>query len=290
MHKLVTQLSYRPRITFQDTNIVGNVYFLTFFRWQAECRDRWLSEGHPELWNSIRTGQSQVIITNWATTFSDPVGATVGDDIEVTIEFDESENQYSAVANIARVAENGAQSIGTGRMQFVTASQFSRSPGDLPSGPCYEYSDNCSRVSHLDALELVAWQGKCRELFLADHAPNTLRLVAQRHLALQTSSASLELHRLPTHLDEVRLEMRLEGIKCGQIDVRFDYFSVSNGSAIHFATGRQRMSSKRYVGVGIAPCALPTDMLQALSRFTRSDRLLDKIASIIDFAEHGRLV
>jgi hypothetical protein len=44
------------------------------------------------------------------------------------------------------------------------------------------------------------------------------------------------------------------------------------------------MSSKSYVGLGIVPSPLPTDMLLALQSFTDSKRMLEKIDNIIEFA------
>ncbi|MCF7962860.1 MAG: hypothetical protein K9M08_19145 [Pirellula sp.] len=284
MQKTLTQTSYRPRITFQDTNVVGNVYFLTFFRWQAECRDLWLRENDPELWHSIRRGESPLIATHWSTRFDDPIGATIGDDVSVSMEFDENEHQYAASATIERITENGAETIGKGSMRFQTSSAYSHAHNESPSGPFYEFTIMCPRISVLNPLDLFAWQGKCRELFLEDHVPESLGRVANRQLALQTTSASVELHQTPPLLDEVRIEMRLDEIKCGQLGVRFDYFALSENEQVAFATGHQRMSSKRYVGSGIVPCPLPTDMLRALQSFTDSKRMLDKIENIIEFA------
>ena len=94
----------------------------------------------------------------------------------------------------------------------------------------------------------------------------------------------MELHQTPPFLDEVRIEMRLDEIKCGHLGVRFDYFALSENEQVAFATGHQRMSSKRYAGLGIVPCPLPTDMLLALQSFTDSKRMLDKVENILEFA------
>ena len=289
MQKTLTQTCYRPRITFQDTNVVGNVYFLTFFRWQAECRDLWLRENDPELWHSIRRGESPLIVTHWSTRFDDPVGATIGDDVSVSMEFDENEHQCSASATIERITENGAETIGKGSMRFQTSPAYCHAHNESPSGPFYEFTTTCPRISVLNPLDLFAWQGKCRELFLEDHVPESLGRVANRQLALQTTFASVELHQTPPLLDEVRIEMRLDEIKCGQLGVRFDYFALSENEQVAFATGHQRMSSKRYVGLGIVPCPLPTDMLLALQSFTDSKRMLDKIENILEFAREEDL-
>jgi enediyne biosynthesis thioesterase len=279
--KTCMQTSYRPRITFQDTNVVGNVYFLTFFRWQAECRDEWLREYRPDVWDAIRSGESPLILTQWSTRFDDPFGATVGDDIEVSMEFDETDGQGGASATIARLSDKGRENIGSGSMHFLAAHQLLSQQHEMPQGPCYEFTATCPRRSDVNPLDLLAWQGKCRELFLADHAPDALRRVANRQLALQTTSASLEI--LELLIDEVRVEMRLQDIKCGQMSVRFDYFAQSSEREIPFAKGNQRMSSKRCSDKGIVPCPLPDDILHALESFTDSELMLQKIGNILGF-------
>jgi len=277
--------TYRPRITFQDTNVVGNVYFLTFFRWQAECHDEWLREYHPDIWDAIRAGQSPLILTQWSTRFDDPFGATVGDDIQVTMENDETEGEVCASATITRLSEKGRETIASGSMRFMNAQQWFPRQQELPRGPCYEFTAKCSPRTGMKPLDFLAWQGKCRELFLADHAPGALRRVASRQLALQTTSASLEIHDLlPLFVDEVRVEMRLQDIKCGQMSVHFDYFAQADGREIRFATGSQRMSSKRCFEAGIVPCPLPDDILHALESFTSSRALLEKIGNILAFS------
>jgi enediyne biosynthesis thioesterase len=34
-------------VTFADTNLVGNVYFVNYLSWQGECRERFLAEHAP---------------------------------------------------------------------------------------------------------------------------------------------------------------------------------------------------------------------------------------------------
>jgi enediyne biosynthesis thioesterase len=50
--------SYRHRVSFEDTNLVGNVYFARFLSWQGRCRELFLLERAPrvlaELEGSLR--------------------------------------------------------------------------------------------------------------------------------------------------------------------------------------------------------------------------------------------
>lgn len=38
---------YRHRVSFEDTNLVGNVYFVRFLSWQGRCRELFLLEKAP---------------------------------------------------------------------------------------------------------------------------------------------------------------------------------------------------------------------------------------------------
>lgn len=43
-------------VTFADTNMVGNVYFATYFMWMGKCRDVVMAEHYPELKDHIKNG------------------------------------------------------------------------------------------------------------------------------------------------------------------------------------------------------------------------------------------
>jgi enediyne biosynthesis thioesterase len=39
----------RHRVGFEETNFVGNVYYVNYLRWQGHCRERFLIEEAPEV-------------------------------------------------------------------------------------------------------------------------------------------------------------------------------------------------------------------------------------------------
>lgn len=276
-----------PRITFQDTNVVGNVYFLTFFRWQAECRDYWLRSVQPELWQRVRSGEQQLLVTHWETRFEDAFGATIGDRVEVTTTTSEGIDEFiAATTEVLKQSDRGPTRIASGRMAITLRDDLTPPHNDHPTGPCYSYTASTVTALSCSALELLGWQGKCRELFLDEHAASTLNRVANRDLILQTTSASLDMLQLPREpIDQVRVEMRLETLKCGQMGVRFDYFAVvPHGQPIRFAKGSQKMSSKHQSGPAVVPCPFPAELLLALRQFTQSELLLGKIDDILCFS------
>ena len=47
------QFEYRHVVTFEDTNVVGNVYFTRYLSWQGTCRELFLREHAPEVFAQL---------------------------------------------------------------------------------------------------------------------------------------------------------------------------------------------------------------------------------------------
>lgn len=45
---------YRHTVGFEETNIVGNVYYVNYMRWQGRCREMFLKEHAPEVLEDLR--------------------------------------------------------------------------------------------------------------------------------------------------------------------------------------------------------------------------------------------
>jgi enediyne biosynthesis thioesterase len=295
-----------PRITFQDTNIVGNVYFLTFFRWQSECRDAWLRTAMPEVWAARRCGGARLLVSNWSNRFEDAFGATIGDPISVALRV-HSQDQSSVLLSMEVLKHDGPSKsrLASGIMKFRIESATAdaehehehehencASRIETQDGPSYALLLRTPIDHDLQAIDLVSWQGKCRELFLEDQTDSIERQVTQRELILQTTTASLDwTGPVPQRDQAVRVEMRLESLKCGQMGVSFNYAIDEPGelSGVSFAAGHQSMSSKHMVGTNLLPCPLPSELLQALREYTHSTRLIGKIEDILQFAEPTHL-
>ncbi|KOV86329.1 thioesterase family protein [Nocardia sp. NRRL S-836] len=48
--------TYRHVVTFDETNVVGNVYFAHYVRWQGHCRELFLAERAPGVVRAVRAG------------------------------------------------------------------------------------------------------------------------------------------------------------------------------------------------------------------------------------------
>ena len=47
---------YRHRVGFEETNLVGNVYYVNHLRWQGRCREMFLQENAPDVLEALRNG------------------------------------------------------------------------------------------------------------------------------------------------------------------------------------------------------------------------------------------
>jgi enediyne core biosynthesis thioesterase len=49
----VKTYDYEHVVTFDETNVVGNVYFANHLRWQGHCRERFLADHAPSVLTSL---------------------------------------------------------------------------------------------------------------------------------------------------------------------------------------------------------------------------------------------
>lgn len=47
---------YRFTTTFEETNLVGNIYFANYVLWQGKCREMFINEYCPDVVNDINNG------------------------------------------------------------------------------------------------------------------------------------------------------------------------------------------------------------------------------------------
>jgi enediyne biosynthesis thioesterase len=49
---------YRHRVSLEETNVIGNVYYTHYIRWQGQCREMFLRDNAPELIRQLGDGFS----------------------------------------------------------------------------------------------------------------------------------------------------------------------------------------------------------------------------------------
>jgi len=296
---------YRPEITFEDTNLVGNVYFANFVRWQNECRNDWLKATDFHSYSQVFRGFKQWLVLEVDLQFHDPAGAILGDAIEVEMTIQSIEDQsYRGVFEIRRVPQSestgGSAILATGHQCFsliegqdpsrqgTSGRSFAES-----SSPAFVLDvpvplDACRGGTPLDSLALIRLQGKCREQFLAIHAPGILKAVAAATLALHTNRVSYTLLD-PADVDPadlIRLEMRMTDLK-SRLTVEFTYLLISGrdsgASPRKIASGAQVLCCKRRnAEQQFVASVFPVAMLEALVRYTDSDQLRSTIDVLLE--------
>lgn len=74
---------YRPLITFESTNLVGNVYFAKFVSWQGACRELFLKEFAPSVLRMLTEREIVLHTTRVVCEFNDPIGTSINDEIAI---------------------------------------------------------------------------------------------------------------------------------------------------------------------------------------------------------------
>jgi enediyne biosynthesis thioesterase len=108
----------------------------------------------------------------------------------------------------------------------------------------------------------VRWQGRCREMFLRDHAPGVLRDLAGG-LALVTTRVSCEYLAELVAFDEVAIRMRLGGVAQNRVTMRFEYWRRDE----LIARGEQEIACMRREGERMVAARVPAELREALLPF-----------------------
>ncbi|MCA9262336.1 MAG: acyl-CoA thioesterase [Planctomycetales bacterium] len=111
----------------------------------------------------------------------------------------------------------------------------------------------------------VLWQGRCREMFLRDHAPDVLDQLSSG-LALITTRCGCEYLAELQAFDEIAVRMRLAGIQQNRIALNFEYWKLGP-SEILAARGYHEIACCRREGDRTVPTKIPASLRAALRPF-----------------------
>ena len=112
-----------------------------------------------------------------------------------------------------------------------------------------------------------SWQGRCRELFLLERAPDVLERLSDG-LALVTTRCSCEYIGEALPGDEIRLRMRLGRLAQNLIDLDFEYWRAGDGEEALIARGAQQVACMRREGSTMVPTPIPAALREALRPFS----------------------
>jgi enediyne core biosynthesis thioesterase len=118
-------------------------------------------------------------------------------------------------------------------------------------------------VGNVYYLNHLRWQGRCREMFLREHAPSILAELADG-LALATVRCSCDYFAELAAFDEVIVRMRLGGIVQNRITLLFEYWRVGSPQDELVARGEQQVAAMRREGGTMVPAPIPGALTEAL--------------------------
>lgn len=127
--------------------------------------------------------------------------------------------------------------------------------------------EDTNLVGNVYFARFVAWQGRCREAFLAEHAPDVIAALAA-DLRLVTLSVSCDYYEELRAFDRVELEMRLTGRQGHRLSLGFDYRLERGGASSLAARGAQEVACMRAGADGqLVPAELPRSLAAALQPY-----------------------
>jgi enediyne biosynthesis thioesterase len=121
-------------------------------------------------------------------------------------------------------------------------------------------------VGNVYYVNHLRWQGRCRELFLADLAPGVLEEL-RGDLSLATLHCSCEYFAELFAFDEIVLRMRLQSMVQNRLILSFEYWRATGEEEELVARGSQEIACLRRNGDELAPCPIPEELRRALEPF-----------------------
>jgi enediyne core biosynthesis thioesterase len=137
------------------------------------------------------------------------------------------------------------------------------------TSPYYEYRhlvgfEETNLVGNVYYVNYLRWQGRCREMFLRDRAPEVLAEI-RADLKLFTMKVDCEFLAEVTAFDELSIRMRLDDLTQTQVAFGFDYVRLDgDGGGSLVARGRQRVACMRGPNTATVPTRVPPALRRAL--------------------------
>ncbi|MER7007254.1 acyl-CoA thioesterase [Dactylosporangium sp. NPDC000555] len=141
--------------------------------------------------------------------------------------------------------------------------------------PYFEYRhtvgfEETNLVGNVYYVNYLRWQGRCRELFLKERAPQLLADL-QDDLKLFTLRVGCEFFAEITAFDELSIRMRLVELAQTQIEFGFDYLRLDpDGGELLVARGAQRVACMRGPNTNTVPALVPEPLVRALEPYRRA--------------------
>lgn len=128
----------------------------------------------------------------------------------------------------------------------------------------YEYQhivgfQETNLIGNVYYVHYLSWQGRCREMFLSDHAPGVLEDI-KNGLKLATVRVSCEYEEELLAFDRVSVRMSLGALKQNGMTLRFTYVKEEENGETVVARGEMEIACLR----GTSAVPVPEELRSAL--------------------------
>ena len=135
----------------------------------------------------------------------------------------------------------------------------------------YEYRhivdfEETNIVGNVYYVNHLRWQGRARELFLRDYAPDVLKEL-DRGLVLATLRCSCEYLSELYAFDEVIIRMRLGELVQNRITMLYEYWRVKADREELVARGEQQVACLKREEGRLIPAPIPRSLREALQAY-----------------------
>lgn len=112
----------------------------------------------------------------------------------------------------------------------------------------------------------ISWQGRCREMFLYDNAPEIIEELSHG-LALATVRVSCEYYSELFAFDKVAIRMHLGALTQNRITMLFEYWRLTDQGEELIAKGEQQVACMKRDNNQLTPTPIPKVLQQALEPY-----------------------
>lgn len=135
----------------------------------------------------------------------------------------------------------------------------------------YEYRhivgfEETNLVGNVYYVNHIRWQGRCREMFLKEHAPDVLPALME-DLRLVTVRCACDYLAELSAFDELVIRMRLGAMTQNRLTLLFEYYRQTGGREEMVARGEQEVACMRCQDGQLVPTHVPNSLRRALEPY-----------------------
>jgi enediyne core biosynthesis thioesterase len=108
----------RHTVVLEETNLLGNVYFAHYLRWQGHCRERFLNEFAPEVFEGLDPERDALVTTRCSCTYLAELEAF--DEVAIRMRLGEVvQNRLTLHFDYLRIESAGEELVARGEQQLA---------------------------------------------------------------------------------------------------------------------------------------------------------------------------